>query len=54
MYSSAFADVLINVLRKLFSGSEVYGSRPCLIISVCSERQVQLVLEVSNLLLTTI
>ncbi|CAA2956412.1 poly(A)-specific ribonuclease PARN-like [Olea europaea subsp. europaea] len=38
-------DVLISVLRKLVSGSEVYGSRPCLIISVCSERQVQLVLE---------
>ncbi|KAL2488363.1 Poly(A)-specific ribonuclease PARN-like [Forsythia ovata] len=38
-------DALISTLRKLVSGSELYGSRPCLIINVCSERQVQLVLE---------
>lgn len=27
-------------------GSEEYGSRPCLMIDVCSERHVQLALEV--------
>ncbi|KAG8371668.1 hypothetical protein BUALT_Bualt13G0112200 [Buddleja alternifolia] len=39
------ADALISSLRKLVSGSEVYGSRPSLTIDVCSERQVQLALE---------
>lgn len=33
-------------LRKLVLGSEEHGSRPCINIDVCSERQVQLVLEV--------
>ncbi|XP_019240510.1 PREDICTED: poly(A)-specific ribonuclease PARN-like isoform X2 [Nicotiana attenuata] len=38
-------DALISSLRKIVSGDEVYGSRPCLSIDVCSERQVHLVLE---------
>lgn len=38
-------DVLIKSLRKLILGSEQHGSRPCLGIDVCSERQVQLVVE---------
>lgn len=38
-------DALISALRKIVSGDEVYGSRPCLSIDVCSERQVHLVLE---------
>ncbi|XP_073050547.1 poly(A)-specific ribonuclease PARN-like isoform X2 [Primulina eburnea] len=38
-------DALINSLRKVIAGSEKYGSRPCLSIDVCSERQVLLVLE---------
>ncbi|CAN4093617.1 unnamed protein product [Withania somnifera] len=38
-------DALISSLRKIVSGDEVYGSRPCLCIDVCSERQVRLVLE---------
>lgn len=41
------ADALISSLRKIIAGSEKYGSRPCLSIDVCSERQVQLVLEVT-------
>ncbi|KAA8550537.1 hypothetical protein F0562_002221 [Nyssa sinensis] len=36
---------LISSLRKLVLGSEVYGSRPCLSVEVCSEHQVHLVLE---------
>ncbi|KAK4369245.1 hypothetical protein RND71_013037 [Anisodus tanguticus] len=38
-------DALISSLIKIISGDEVYGSRPCLSINVCSERQVRLVLE---------
>ncbi|KAI8523347.1 hypothetical protein RHMOL_Rhmol13G0065900 [Rhododendron molle] len=38
-------DALIESLRKLILGSEQHGSRPCLSIDVCSERQVQLVVE---------
>ncbi|KAG5514884.1 hypothetical protein RHGRI_036062 [Rhododendron griersonianum] len=38
-------DALIKSLRKLILGSEQHGSRPCLSIDVCSERQVQLVVE---------
>ncbi|CAK9171250.1 unnamed protein product [Ilex paraguariensis] len=38
-------DALVKSLRKLVLGSEEYGSRPCLIIDVCSERQVQLALQ---------
>lgn len=40
-------DALISSLRKVIAGSEKYGSRPCLSIDVCSERQVQLVLRVT-------
>ncbi|KAJ8458111.1 hypothetical protein OPV22_031037 [Ensete ventricosum] len=36
---------LIESLRKLISGTELYGSRPSMSISVCSDRQVQLVLQ---------
>lgn len=36
---------LLRSLRKLVLGNEEYGSRPCMNIDVCSERQVQLVLE---------
>ncbi|XP_008799184.1 poly(A)-specific ribonuclease PARN-like isoform X1 [Phoenix dactylifera] len=36
---------LAKSLRKLILGGEVYGSRPSLSIDVCSDRQVQLALE---------
>lgn len=39
---------LVNSLRKLILGDEHYGSRPCMSIDVCSDRQVQLVLEIVN------
>ncbi|WCJ37250.1 Polynucleotidyl transferase ribonuclease H-like superfamily protein [Euphorbia peplus] len=38
-------DALIKSLRKLVLGGELYNSRPCMDIDVCSERQVQLVIE---------
>ncbi|XP_062020101.1 poly(A)-specific ribonuclease PARN-like [Rosa rugosa] len=38
-------DALLSSLRKLVMGTEIYGSRPCMNIDVCSERQVQLALE---------
>ncbi|XP_050366494.1 poly(A)-specific ribonuclease PARN-like isoform X2 [Argentina anserina] len=38
-------DVLVSSLRKLVVGTELYGSRPYMDIDVCSERQVQLALE---------
>lgn len=38
-------DVLISSLRKMIAATEVHGSRPCLNIDICSEQQVQLVLE---------
>ncbi|XP_010466956.1 PREDICTED: poly(A)-specific ribonuclease PARN-like isoform X1 [Camelina sativa] len=38
-------DDLVSSLRRLVLGSEQYGSRLCLTIDVCSERQVQLILE---------
>ncbi|XP_022728343.1 poly(A)-specific ribonuclease PARN-like isoform X2 [Durio zibethinus] len=38
-------EALIKSLRKLVLRGEQYGSRPCMTIDVCSERQVQLVLE---------
>lgn len=41
-----FVDALLSSLRKLVMGTEIYGSRPCMNIDVCSERQVQLALEV--------
>ncbi|KAL0742537.1 hypothetical protein Bca4012_084050 [Brassica carinata] len=41
----ALANDLVTSLRKLVLGSEQYGSRLCLTIDVCSERQVQLILE---------
>ncbi|CAL5424828.1 unnamed protein product [Camellia sinensis] len=43
--STRAEEALIKSLRKLILGSEEYGSRPCLSIDVCSERQVQLALE---------
>ncbi|XP_031262914.1 poly(A)-specific ribonuclease PARN-like [Pistacia vera] len=39
------AEALVISLRKLVLGSEQHGSRPCMTIDVCSERQVQLVLK---------
>ncbi|CAA7023708.1 unnamed protein product [Microthlaspi erraticum] len=38
-------DDLVSSLRKLVLGSEQYGSRLCLTIDVCSERQAQLIVE---------
>uniref|UniRef100_A0A6P6GG21 poly(A)-specific ribonuclease PARN-like n=1 Tax=Ziziphus jujuba TaxID=326968 RepID=A0A6P6GG21_ZIZJJ len=38
-------DPLVSTLRKLITASEFYGSRPSMSVDVCSERQVQLVLE---------
>ncbi|KAL3850470.1 hypothetical protein ACJIZ3_012352 [Penstemon smallii] len=43
--SNKTEDALISSLRKLILGSELHGSRPCLNIDVCSERQIQLALE---------
>jgi len=43
---SFYAEELINSLRNIFLGSEQFRSRPCMTIDVCSERQVQLILEV--------
>lgn len=43
--SSKTDEALVRSLRKLVLGSEEHGSRPCINIDVCSERQVQLVLE---------
>lgn len=40
-------DTLLSSLRKMISGNELFGSRPCLTIDVCSERQVLLALEVN-------
>ncbi|GKU85903.1 hypothetical protein SLEP1_g505 [Rubroshorea leprosula] len=39
-------EALVSSLRKLISGFEQYSSRPCITIDVCSDRQVQLVIEV--------
>ncbi|KAF3616584.1 Poly(A)-specific ribonuclease PARN-like [Capsicum annuum] len=39
-------DTLISSLRKIVSGDELYGCRPCLSIDVCSESQVRLVLKI--------
>ncbi|XP_047073129.1 poly(A)-specific ribonuclease PARN-like [Lolium rigidum] len=39
-------DSLVNSLRKLILGGESYGSRPSMSVDVCSDRQVQLVLEI--------
>lgn len=36
---------LINSLRNIVMGSEQYKSRPCMTIDVCSERQLELILE---------
>jgi len=41
-------DSLVSSLRKLILGGESYGSRPSMSIDVCSDRQVQLVLEIIN------
>ncbi|MBA0715419.1 hypothetical protein Golax_014316 [Gossypium laxum] len=43
--SKKIDDALVKSLQKLVLGGEQYGSRPCMTIDVCSERQVQLVLE---------
>ncbi|XVF32057.1 hypothetical protein REPUB_Repub17cG0049100 [Reevesia pubescens] len=44
-----YDEALVKSLRKLVFGSEQYGSRPCMTTDVCSERQVQLVVEVDSL-----
>ncbi|XP_018498056.1 poly(A)-specific ribonuclease PARN-like [Pyrus x bretschneideri] len=38
-------DALLSSLRKMVMRSEMYGTRPCMDLDVCSERQVQLTLE---------
>ncbi|KAB2057204.1 hypothetical protein ES319_A11G153600v1 [Gossypium barbadense] len=43
--SKKIDDALVKSLQKLVLGGEQYGSRPCMTIAVCSERQVQLVSE---------
>ncbi|KAJ4969454.1 hypothetical protein NE237_016155 [Protea cynaroides] len=40
-------DALVKSLRKLILG-EMFGARPCMSIDICSERQVELVLEMLN------
>ncbi|KAI3894875.1 hypothetical protein MKX03_033619 [Papaver bracteatum] len=42
------AEALISSLKKLILGAELYGSRPCMSIDVCNERQVQLVVKMSR------
>ncbi|KAI6694322.1 hypothetical protein NL676_022032 [Syzygium grande] len=44
--STRDGEPLLRSMRKLISGSEEYGSRPSMTIDVCSQRQVQLALEV--------
>ena len=44
--SSYCAGSLISSLSRLILGGETYGSRPSISIDVCSDHQVQLVLEV--------
>ncbi|KAJ3708784.1 hypothetical protein LUZ61_012489 [Rhynchospora tenuis] len=39
---------LANSLRLLILGSQVYGERPCMTIDVCSDHQVNLILETVN------
>jgi len=46
LLNSFYAEELINSLRNIVLGSEQFRSRPCMTIDVCSERQVQLILEV--------
>ncbi|TVU05715.1 hypothetical protein EJB05_48894, partial [Eragrostis curvula] len=49
--SSKTADgSLVSSLSKLIFGGDSYGSRPSMSIDVCSDRQVQLVLEAVNLI----
>ncbi|XP_028769705.1 poly(A)-specific ribonuclease PARN-like [Neltuma alba] len=43
--STSKDDALLASLRKIVMGSEMFGSRHCLTIDVCSDRQVQLILE---------
>ncbi|KAK7256197.1 hypothetical protein RIF29_29635 [Crotalaria pallida] len=43
--STSKDEELINSLRNIVLGNEQFRSRPCLTIDVCSERQVQLILE---------
>ncbi|KAK7373546.1 hypothetical protein VNO80_06960 [Phaseolus coccineus] len=43
--STSRDEELINSLRNIVLGSEQFRSRPCMTIDVCSERQVQLILE---------
>ncbi|KAG6630981.1 poly(A)-specific ribonuclease PARN-like isoform X2 [Carya illinoinensis] len=43
--STKLDEALVRSLKKIVLGSEEYGSRPCMNIDVCSERQVELVLE---------
>ncbi|MCL7036915.1 hypothetical protein MKW94_005330 [Papaver nudicaule] len=42
------AEALFSSLRKLILKVELYGSRPCMNIDVCNERQVQLVVKLSK------
>ena len=44
--SSYCAGSLVSSLSRLILGGETYGSRPSISIDVCSDHQVQLVLEV--------
>ncbi|KAL6843383.1 hypothetical protein ACP4OV_027096 [Aristida adscensionis] len=48
--SNTADDSLVCSLSKLILGGESYGSRPSMLIDVCSDRQVQLVLEAVNLI----
>ncbi|OIW01326.1 hypothetical protein TanjilG_10487 [Lupinus angustifolius] len=43
--STSKDEELISCLRNIILGNEQFRSRPCLTIDVCSERQVQLILE---------
>ncbi|KAG9446694.1 hypothetical protein H6P81_012822 [Aristolochia fimbriata] len=45
---SAADEALLSSLRKIIQGSELYGSRLCTNIDVCSDRQVHLINEVVN------
>lgn len=54
LYHSFCADELINSIRNIISGSEQFKSRPCLNVDVCSDRQVQLILQVLNIVVTSL
>lgn len=50
MFTISFADTLISSLGKIILSGNIYGNRLCTEIDVCSERQVQLALQVTRII----